>query len=1748
MKYMKSLLAFAMVALMGSSVLAADVTPGENTLITLKVGESVDVTGPSKEDGRWWSISASSSYNASSYESDLANALAIATPAFVPAQEDRTIMSKGSCNGATIRFTGVAVGTTKFYIYGAKDDGTTPTEMPDRPYGGQTTWSNSNLNPKSFEITVTDPEQPSTSEDVRLTPDGDAVVKTAPDSQATGEWSMKLIPSDTTVVSAQFDATTRQVTIAPLAVGSATVRILKGTTGVIDYKVTVANPSAKSLITSSVTPTGTDDQPIYSFTDTAATGSLKIPANYKATARILVIGGGAKGSDATSSRGASGGYGGQGSDNNNVALAANDYTITIGAGQTATTIAGASTFTGGSVSYTGAAAASNRAGFNSTSDITGERVSYGQTGATGARNTSAQAGDAGTGNGGQGGYGTSTYQAGGNGGSGIVIVKILSFEALPKPVVNNAIAGTLTYGQALSTISAIGATMTNAQGQAVSGSFAWACDTTVKPTVAESGVAQYDATFTPSSSDYWTPVNVKLAVTVNKKELTATAKSFSVERGRSVAAEDYEVTYSGWVNGESAATAAGFEPATATSEYSPTTTYPDNTQLDIIVSGGEADNYAFSYVNGKLTVLKPSKSDVQLTDVDKSSGVNGKNIDDAEGRPVVMLGGKTYTFDANANNSEIALMSAGKYAVDESYQLEGGEISKFLLGEFAGSSFAEAFLPDGAWFTGGSFAISEDGTTVTFDGGTLAYNDDDFTVPFAGTIELVGDLTIYVEDELTVKFPADVTFTGSGKIIKTGAGTLDFDSEVTDVSAEGYEGEVDGEVHQPTVSYTFTPAATVDPARTAVVQYKQAGASAWTAEAPSFSEVVDTTVDYQILVAGIRKAYGTYAVKITQKTPETEPISIVMGESQKVSCQGVSSDEEWTVKITGADGLVTVDPMAYTGKLFQPTITAGSAKGTATVTIESTNVKYVYTVTVTASFDENKVNLAYAGEGLADEVTTYWWYYDSATSVKPRHFQASLTGTGVSVDTTVGKAVEPYRATVITAANASGTPTVTVRRASTLENGELGGTPQVSGTYPISLTAKRVVYVNQVKNAYCWAVKETNWTAGEWTAVSADEDTVAIGEDYEGGTANDTMVPFVGKKAGQTYLTVSNVKTLTDMTYNWNSTDATTEEKAVTKGEVKQGSSYKLWVEVRDTPKADGQITGSDTIKVGEKLNTIDIVGTMVDAAGEEVEGTFAWVDGETIVPEPTGTQTFQATFTPDGDFYDEVTVEVTVMVIPSTKPTITIYIEQGDYVEDVQTNGVSVTGELELPAEATAVTLTLEADLDSLTIPVFKVVRGNVTNVTTKVATYTIADGDTLEFFAEEAEWTDPTVTDDDIKTALLESIDDNDPETHEAAVKKVNDVVGTGANQVSARALATYITDRNSQSSDIADCDYVAASVKLDTDNLITEETEVEIAELVKAEGDGLTFEVYIEDDLVEVEAIKDMVEATSDLTDWVTDEHKLEVEAEFNKDTSMVKITPKDPTDKAFMRVVIPKDPGVSSNALLKKGSGADGESEVMSQIVAMAKRTTDVAAGKKVREAVSVTWTDTDGSDIPLQKVVSLDAVKADDLLYAWNADTEIYDCWKLSETKVWEAQSTVKVSGGVVTSGTPSADRTFALGEVIWLERQDATVPLHLYGGVDEDAELPAINKGMNLLSAPNFEAVDLDETYPAGTAVEGDEVTLPIPDKAPKTFTFKNGAWGYQGFIKVGDKGIKPGRVTATPDEKMLIPAGHGFWYNRIAK
>ena len=78
-------------------------------------------------------------------------------------------------------------------------------------------------------------------------------------------------------------------------------------------------------------------------------------------------------------------------------------------------------------------------------------------------------------------------------------------------------AGALTYGQELSDSILTGgkATYKTADGTEVAGTFVWK-NGTIKPTVADSGKTEYDVTFTPSDTDNYNAVDMKISLTVNK--------------------------------------------------------------------------------------------------------------------------------------------------------------------------------------------------------------------------------------------------------------------------------------------------------------------------------------------------------------------------------------------------------------------------------------------------------------------------------------------------------------------------------------------------------------------------------------------------------------------------------------------------------------------------------------------------------------------------------------------------------------------------------------------------------------------------------------------------------------------------------------------------------------------------------------------------------------------------------------------------------------------------------------------------------------------------------------------------------------------------------------------------------------------------------------------------------------------------------------------------------------------------------
>ena len=89
-------------------------------------------------------------------------------------------------------------------------------------------------------------------------------------------------------------------------------------------------------------------------------------------------------------------------------------------------------------------------------------------------------------------------------------------------------------------------------------------------------------------------------LTITKAPLTVTVEDVEREQGQQNPA--FKLSYSGWKNGEkeSVLTRRPVATTTATAD-SPVGVY------DIVVSGGEAQNYELTYVNGKLTITVPSQ-------------------------------------------------------------------------------------------------------------------------------------------------------------------------------------------------------------------------------------------------------------------------------------------------------------------------------------------------------------------------------------------------------------------------------------------------------------------------------------------------------------------------------------------------------------------------------------------------------------------------------------------------------------------------------------------------------------------------------------------------------------------------------------------------------------------------------------------------------------------------------------------------------------------------------------------------------------------------------------------------------------------------------------------------------------------------------------------------------------------------------------------------------------------------------------
>ena len=102
-------------------------------------------------------------------------------------------------------------------------------------------------------------------------------------------------------------------------------------------------------------------------------------------------------------------------------------------------------------------------------------------------------------------------------------------------------------------------------------------------------------------TDFYDITYVDGTITVSKKTLTITADDVSLETGASVPTS-YDFTATGWENGEDDTTNLPDGWAAPTCESSFNSTTPPGTPVDIVCSGGSADDYEFSFTKGTATI------------------------------------------------------------------------------------------------------------------------------------------------------------------------------------------------------------------------------------------------------------------------------------------------------------------------------------------------------------------------------------------------------------------------------------------------------------------------------------------------------------------------------------------------------------------------------------------------------------------------------------------------------------------------------------------------------------------------------------------------------------------------------------------------------------------------------------------------------------------------------------------------------------------------------------------------------------------------------------------------------------------------------------------------------------------------------------------------------------------------------------------------------------------------------------------
>ena len=152
----------------------------------------------------------------------------------------------------------------------------------------------------------------------------------------------------------------------------------------------------------------------------------------------------------------------------------------------------------------------------------------------------------------------------------------------------------ITYGTKISSV------QLNASSE-IKGTFYY---TPNEGTLLPAGDTSISVIFVPDSPDYGRALDT-VKLTVNKAELRVSVADITVNKGDAM--PEFVISYDGFIIGENESVLTTDPTATCSASTD------EVGEFEIVVSGGEADNYTFTYTNGKLTVVdENSKPETKL--------------------------------------------------------------------------------------------------------------------------------------------------------------------------------------------------------------------------------------------------------------------------------------------------------------------------------------------------------------------------------------------------------------------------------------------------------------------------------------------------------------------------------------------------------------------------------------------------------------------------------------------------------------------------------------------------------------------------------------------------------------------------------------------------------------------------------------------------------------------------------------------------------------------------------------------------------------------------------------------------------------------------------------------------------------------------------------------------------------------------------------------------------------------------------